>query len=171
MKKLLIFAAFGLMGSGLMAQTSTAHIDALKKMEFLQGKWQGKAWASMGPGKEYNVDQSEDVQFKLGGEVLLVEGIGRIDGNVAFQAMGIISYDIFKNEYKFKTYKDGGKGMDAYMILKGEKWIEWGFDIPNGGKIKYTIRINEKGQWHEVGEYSPDGQKWFKNFEMTLNKI
>lgn len=159
------------MSLSIFAQTSTTHVEALKKLSFLEGKWQGKAWAMMGPGKEYNVIQNEDVQFKLEGEILLVEGTGRMDGNIVFMAMGIVSYDASKSEYKFKTYRDGGKGVDAYMILKAEKTIEWGFDIPNGGKIKYEIKINDKGQWYEIGEYSPDGQRWFKNFEMTLDKI
>lgn len=169
MKKALLVIIWGLCATALPAQDSSK--EAMEKLAFLEGEWTGKAWVSMGPGQESNLDQHEKVQMKLNGNVLLIEGTGRENGNIVFQALGLMSFNVRKNEYQFKAFRDNGLATDAYLIVKGEKWLEWGFEIPNGGKIRYIIKINEKGQWHELGEYSPDGQRWFKSFEMTLDKL
>jgi hypothetical protein len=50
---------------------------AMKKLEFLAGKWSGKASVMRGPGAAMRVTQTQDVQFKLDGLVMLVEGTGR----------------------------------------------------------------------------------------------
>ena len=38
-----------------------------------------------------------------------------------------------------------------------------------GGQIRYSIQVNNN-IWDEVGEYSRDGQTWFKFFKMHLRK-
>ncbi|MDN4166834.1 hypothetical protein QWY31_15085 [Cytophagales bacterium LB-30] len=157
---------------GLMAaQAQMTAEEAMKKLHFLEGEWQGKAWTSMGKGQEYTLDQHEKVQLKLNGTVVQVEGIGRENGAVAFQALGLMSYNTYKQAYEFRAYRDNGLFTDAYLEVKGDKNLEWGFSIPSGGKIKYVIQINEQGQWYEIGHYSPDGNNWYKTFEMTLDKI
>lgn len=40
-----------------------------------------------------------------------------------------------------------------------------------GGTIRYTIVLNDKGEWFEIGERSTDGVAWTKFFEMTLQKV
>jgi hypothetical protein len=52
----------------------------------------------------------------------------------------------------------------------GVNTLEWGLQISERGRIRYTIELNEKGQWFEVGEMTQDGQKWNKFFEMTLQR-
>jgi hypothetical protein len=37
-----------------------------------------------------------------------------------------------------------------------------------GMRIRYTIRLDDKGRWFEIGERSTDGATWTKFFEMTL---
>jgi hypothetical protein len=37
--------------------------------------------------------------------------------------------------------------------------------------MRFTVRLNEKGQWFEVGEFSRDGKAWQKFFEMTLERV
>jgi hypothetical protein len=43
------------------------------------------------------------------------------------------------------------------------------FTLPNGGKIRYTIRVKD-GVWQEAGEYSPDGNTWQTFLEMRLTR-
>ncbi|KAA9356357.1 hypothetical protein [Larkinella humicola] len=148
------------------AQTS----DAMQKLSFLEGQWRGPARAMIGRGKELNLAQSENVQFKLNKRVLLIEGTGREQDKVVFQALAVAAYDSLNRKYSMKAYTAEGNATDAYLDVKGDNWLEWGFDVQRG-KIRYTIKLNEKGQWHEIGEYSPDGQKWYQNFEMTLDKL
>ena len=68
---------------------------ALKKLDFLVGKWSGEARVSRGPGESLELIQTEEAQYKLDGLILVIEGIGKTktDGKAALQALGIVSYD------------------------------------------------------------------------------
>lgn len=148
------------------AQTS----EAMQKLSFLEGQWKGKAWVMTGPGKSMTLIQSENVQMKLNKQVLLIEGTGREKDQVVFQALAVVAYDSVNRKYTMKAYRDNGQATDAYLEVKGENWLEWGFTMARG-MIRYTIKLNEMKQWHEIGEFSADGKTWYKNFEMTLDKM
>jgi hypothetical protein len=69
-----------------------------------------------------------------------------------------------------RAYRADGQRVDADVKVAPNEMV-WGFDDPRIGRIRYTMRLNEKGQWHEVGEVSRDaGQSWFQFFEMTLDR-
>ena len=63
----------------------------MKKLEFLVGDWSGEATVLRGPGQFVELAQTESVQFKLDGLVLVIEGTGRTktDGKPTLQALGI----------------------------------------------------------------------------------
>ena len=126
-----------------------------------------------GPGSEVTINQEEKVEYKLDGTVLLIEGTGKDGaGNIAFNAMGIINYDVNGKQLKFKTYLKDGRSADAYFNITGENSYEWGFDIPGGGKSKYTIAIDPvQKTWNEKGEYSGDGSNWFTFVELKLKRV
>ena len=67
-----------------------AQRTAMKKLEFLVGKWAGQTRMLRGPGEPIVMMQSEEAQYKLDGLVLLIEGVGRdkTDGKPALQALG-----------------------------------------------------------------------------------
>ncbi len=146
-----------------------AQRDAMKKLEFLVGKWSGEAAGVRGPGASFKVLQSEDVQYKLDGLVLLVEGTGRDpgSGNVLFRALATISYDDAASKYQFRAYNDG-RYLDTELKVL-EKGFEWGFQA-NPVTVKYTMRLNEKGEWVETGETTFAGAPPRKTLEMTLRK-
>jgi hypothetical protein len=52
----------------------------------------------------------------------------------------------------------------------GTDTLEWSLQIPQRGRMRYTITRNEKDEWFEVGETSQEDQTWRKFFEMTLRK-
>jgi hypothetical protein len=126
-----------------------------------------------GPGSEVSINQEEKIEYKLDGTVLLIEGTGRdVAGNIVFNAMGLVNYDANDKQFKFKTYLKDGRSTDAYFNITGENTYEWGFDIPGGGKSKYTITIDpEQKTWNEKGEYSSDGNNWFPFMELKLKKV
>ncbi|HEY6330971.1 MAG TPA: hypothetical protein VI756_16685, partial [Blastocatellia bacterium] len=67
-----------------------AQREAMKKLEFLAGKWSGVATVN-GGGQPIKVHQTEEIQYKLGGLVLLIEGTGRgDDGQIMFQALATV---------------------------------------------------------------------------------
>jgi len=145
------------------------------KLDFLIGEWKGDAWIQMGPGKRENVIQTETVTRKAGGKVLLVEGLGRKKledgkaGDVVHEAIAFISWDKSKNTYRFNAHVAQQESVDTTLDSPTPNTLVWGFDTPQG-KVRYTIRLTEKGEWNEVGEFSRDGANWLKFFEMTLTK-
>ena len=45
----------------------------------------------------------------------------------------------------------------------------WGMSTPRG-EMRYTIRLDDEGRWHEIGEYQGKDGEWRQFFEMTLEK-
>lgn len=150
--------------------------DELRKLDFLAGDWKGEAQVLSGPGKGEQAVQVETVRWKLGGKALLVEGVGRkkleggATGDIVHDALGVVWYDDAAKQYRFDAWTAAAGHVDAWFTVGDDHSAQWGFDVPTG-KIRFTITLNEKGQWHEVGEYSPDGTRWFRTIEMTLTKV
>src|SRR5260370_14629644 len=48
---------------------------ALKKLDFLVGKWAGEARVLRGPGETLELIQTEEDQYKLAGLILIIDGI------------------------------------------------------------------------------------------------
>jgi hypothetical protein len=150
--------------------------EGMRKVDFLIGEWKGEASVQEGPGKGEQAIQHEMVRSKIGGKLLLVEGIGKRKladgsvGEVVHDAVGVVSYDEATKKYRFDAWTQRGY-VQAWFEPGDDQSVRWGFDTPDGGKIRYTISLNDKGQWHEVGEYSRDGNRWFKTMEMTLTKV
>ena len=159
------------------AQTrSTAHVDEMKKFDFLLGRWSGEGWIEMTPGQRLKFKSNETVDTRLGGSLLIVEGkhSGRFPGRseevVVHHAVAVISYDESERKYRFNAHLIDGR----YVPAEGrfvDGGLQWGFRDPKLGEIRYTIKLNQQGQWFEIGELSTDGQAWRKFFEMNLNRL
>lgn len=154
-----------------------ANRDALKKLAFLEGKWAGPATAHHGPGPGLTLRQTEDVQLRVSGTVLVIEGIGRgkrpgsDQEAVLFNALAVISFDPAAKEYRMKAYRAEGLAVEPHLTV-GDRGFVWGFrDEQHKVDVRYTMRLTDKGEWHEVGEVSLDGKTWRKTFEMTLAKV
>src|SRR5271155_24997 len=48
--------------------------EAMRKLSFLAGHWSGPVTIIRGPGEALHLTQTEDVEFKLDGLVLFIEG-------------------------------------------------------------------------------------------------
>lgn len=154
--------------------TSAFAADEMKKLDWLLGEWKGTASIQMGPGKSESVSQTERVQSKLGGKLIVIDGLGKRRnedgslGDVVHEAFGVISYDEKKGAYRFDAWTAREGYVEAWMTVS-ENTATWGFDAPMG-KIRYTIDRTAKNEWHEAGEFSRDGSTWMKFFDMTLSK-
>ena len=154
------------------APTPAAQIEEMKKINFLVGEWQGEGWIQLGPNKRETFKQHETVQSKLNGLTMVIEGLGKSkDGSerIVHNALAVISYDLQKKSFRFSAYLANGQSIDAEAKITKDA-LEWGFTQAYG-TIRFTISLNEKGEWHEIGEINPDGKNWYKNFEMTLQKV
>jgi mono/diheme cytochrome c family protein len=126
----------------------------------------------MGPGPKEEFTQTETVESMLDGAVMLIEGVGHSKGEgpkKVHHALAIISFDPVNETLVFSSYVAGQPRLDLVPEV-APNTFNWGFSPPNGGEIRYSIVI-EYGVWHEVGEFSRDGESWHQFFEMRLTKL
>src|ERR1051325_714168 len=119
-----------------------AQRSAMKKLEFLVGKWSGTASVWRGAPEMLELTQTEEAQFKLDGLVLMIEGNGqsRSDGKPVLRALGLVSYDDESGVYRMRAFNDG-RYMETEMRLATDgKGLTWGFTI-GGIRTSSTLRI------------------------------
>lgn len=154
--------------------TAAAQRAQIKNLEQIVGQWQGTGWIQQGAAK-YNFAGSENVQKKIDGLALLVEGkfktkiAPNAEEKIIHETLAVISFDAKSQKYDFHTFL--ANGMSGKHELKPTAdGLLWGFNFPNGG-IRYLIKITGD-VWFETGEISTDGGKtWRKFFEMELKKV
>ena len=54
-----------------------AQREAMRKLDFLIGKWAGEAHLLRGPSELVVLHQTEEPQYKLDGLIVVIEGVGR----------------------------------------------------------------------------------------------
>jgi len=147
----------------------------MKKLHFLVGEWKGEGWTEFVPGQRRTSPINESVQPKLGGMVLLVEGLGKVkvpgkEEVVTHNALGILSYDQKAQVYRLQTHLVSGQSADAEATFT-EGGSRWRFQPSPTMSIRYTVKLTDKGEWFERGEMSQDGKTWRQFHEMTLQKV
>jgi len=143
---------------------------AMKQLEFLEGEWEGMGWRMSETGKRLNVKTFEKARYKLGGSVMLIEGLGKVGDKVVHDALAFVQYDGKQKKIVIKTFIQGSS-IEMYPEVSKNKLV-WGFKIPNIGETRFTVVLNEQGNWFEIGEFSRDGGKtWMKTLEMELKKV
>lgn len=146
-----------------------AHQAAMQKLAFLAGEWEGAGSIAVGPGARESFTQTERIQFKHDGTLLLIEGNGKSakTGETVHDALAIITFDAKSGGYKFRSFAAVGRFADTEASVDGNRLV-WGL---NAGpqKIRYTINV-DSGTWREIGERSADGANWIPFFEMTLKR-
>jgi hypothetical protein len=159
------------------AQPELGIKEKMKVFASWEGRWKGDGWMQMGPGEPKKSSVEEKIESKLDGTVYIVEGIGKAthaetkQETIVHHALALLSFDQISGKYKFRTHLKDGRSTDAWFNVTGENSYQWGFDIPNRGKTRYSIKIDPKANtWNEIGEFSADGNNWNKFFEMNLTK-
>lgn len=150
----------------------------LKKLEILVGTWKGTGWIMTQKGRQTS-KMTEIFQYKLGGQIAVVDGLGISkdektgEERISHRAYGTFAYDKESGKIKFRYYKaeTGEEGETLIQVV--DNGFTWGFNVnETGSKVKFSMRINEKGNWHEIGEFSRDsGKTWMKFLEMELSKV
>jgi hypothetical protein len=115
------------------------------------------------------VIQTEDVQFKLDGLVMLVEGTGRNPSEqIVFQALATITYDDTTSAFRFRAYNDG-RYLDTELNVT-PKGFAWGYTA-GPLKVSNTMRLTGKGEWAETTEATFGSSPPRKTVEMTLRRM
>jgi hypothetical protein len=140
--------------------------EAMQKLAFLAGHWSGPATIDRGTGEPLHHTQSEDVQYKLDGLVLLIEGKGTSpDGKVVFSALATISFDDATHTYRFRAY-NGGHYLDTELTVFADGF-SWGF--PAGpAHIVNTMHLTGKGEWQETTEVTVGNNPPHRGVDMLL---
>jgi len=149
--------------------------EKMKALSFLVGQWEGSGRIQVPGGPLVAANARENVQYRLSGQALLVEGLGTRkaeDGKTdqtVHESIGLITWDMTKEKYVMHAMTSKAGSVEP-TIEVSEKTLVWSFKTNTGNTIRYTIKINDKGQWVEDGEWTIKGEKWLKFFEMTLDK-
>jgi hypothetical protein len=140
------------------------------KLDWLAGHWKGTGWIQMGPQGRHEFNQTETIESKLDGLVLVIEGRGKAkeDGSTVHTALAFVSYDHHANKFRWHAFTPEGQIETEAKV--GPATLEWSLQIPQRGRMRYTITRNERGEWFEIGEMSQEDQTWRRFFEMTLRK-
>ena len=179
LKKCLLFVGLVFLPNSLVHGQVSLSPEApkeMKQLEFLVGGWKGSGTLSQGPTLTSEVEVSERVQYKLNGSVLMIEGRGiskQSDGmeKVVHDALALISFDKQKNAFVMQSYRAGGEMLTPEIEVAPGK-IVWSFVQPQSkGRIRFTLTVDDDGNWQELGEFSPSGQnEWYPFFNMKLKK-
>ena len=165
--RLILIALFAM---PLLVHAQADVAEPLQPFAFLVGDWAGSAWYASPGGERNQVYQTEHVQVKLGGQVLLVEGTGRADspdGEIVFEALGILSYDAQTHQYHLDAWNDGRYVRADVTPVEGG--FDWGFDA-GGRQIRYEMRL-EDGRWHETGHMLLESGQSVPFVELTLERV
>ncbi|HET6724930.1 MAG TPA: hypothetical protein VFH85_02860 [Gammaproteobacteria bacterium] len=168
-----LVAAIATMYSVAMAEAPTQAPGAMAKLAFLVGTWQGDGWIVI-RGQRHTFQETETVTPKLGGTALLIQGSGVSTdagnaGEPIHNALAVASYDRHQHAYRWYALQAGQPAIDTQADVSADT-LTWHMTVPHGGKIRFVIKLNDKQQWHEIGEFSSDGKTWHQFFEMTLDR-
>ena len=135
------------------------------------GEWSGEGWFAPQGRERFPFTVHERIEPKLGGQALLVQGLGKdAAGAVVHDALAIISYDPATHGYLMRFQTAAGMAGDAPLAAVDGGW-RWGFEAPGGVQVRFTLSV-EGDSWHERGEASPDGgARWFPIHEMKLRRV
>jgi hypothetical protein len=141
----------------------------IKEAAFLVGTWEGEGWMMTQTGRHESTVR-EVITPKAGGTVISLEGLGKdkATGAVVHDAFGVLFFDQQAKAYRMRSFVSSGQGGEFPAEVK-DGVIVW--TMSGGGReVRYTIKLDAQGRWHEVGEYKM-GDKWTQFFEMTLKKF
>jgi hypothetical protein len=148
------------------SSSSDVQREAMRKLSFLAGHWSGPVTVVRRPGEALHLVQTENVEYKLDGLVLLVEGqSSSADGKVVFSALATIAYDDPSHTHHFRAYTDGHY-LDTELALAANGF-SWSFTA-GPAHIVNTMHLTSKGQWGEVTEVTVGSNPPHRSVDMLL---
>jgi len=140
--------------------------EAMRKLSFLAGHWSGPVTIVRGTDEALHLTHIEDVEYKLDGLVLLIEGESTsADGKVLFSALATIAYDDTSHTYHFRAYHDGHY-LDTELSVPANGF-SWSFTA-GPAHIVNTMHLTSKGEWDEVTEAIVGSNPPHRSVEMLL---
>ena len=141
---------------------------AMARLGFLVGRWSGPITLTRGPGEPMHLTQTEQVQMKLGGLLLLIEGTSRdASGKVLFQALATVAFETATGSYRFRAYNDG-RYLDTELAVPKDGFA-WSFEA-GPAHVTNSMHLTANGAWDETTEVSVSGAPPRQSMQMVLQK-
>ena len=151
------------------AAAIAGQVEAMRVFASMDGVWRGPAWTLQANGEKRNITQTERIGPFLGGSVKVIEGRGyTADGNVGFNALGIVSYNPATRAYSLRSYALGYAGDFAFTPTADG--YAWEVAAGPGATIRYVATIRD-GTLREVGDRIGADQPPLRIFEMELKRV
>lgn len=145
--------------------------EAMSRLEMMVGKWNGTSTTRIAADRERTSQVRETAEFRLGGEMLVVEGRGTMDvegeTRVIHHAFGAVTYDDAADAYRMRSYRAGQGWVDAELVVDG-RTVQWTLESP-AGPIRFTADFSEPDRWIETGEIERGG-RWVEFLRMDLER-
>ena len=162
----LVFAPSVVIAGQQPLPATDAQRQAMERLAFLVGRWSGPVTVVLGPGEPLHLTQTENVEFKLDGLVLLIEGESTdADGKARFQALATVAYDEASHAYHFRAYNEG-RYLDKELTVVPDGFA-WGFNS-GPAHIQNTMHLTAKGEWQETTDVAFGGNPPRRSVEMLL---
>lgn len=175
MKNTILFTMATIIGmtiSPANAQDFSSEVkEKISAFDFLIGTWKGEGWVYTPQGRESSM-VTENIAYGVDNTIIRMEGKGvkkLEDGSeqVVHNALGILSYDVFRKKFKLNSFIARGMQTEANIEMQEDGKVIWWFDAGPSNTIRYTLQVKD-GKWNEIGEMSSDGETWRQFFEMNL---
>lgn len=148
------------------SSSANAQHEAMQKLVFLIGRWSGPVNIQHGPGQALHLTQTENVEYKLDGLVLLIEGKSvNAQNKVLFSALATIAYDDATHSYRFRAYNDGHYLDTELSVLANG--FSWGFTA-GPAHIVNSMHLTDKAEWSEVTEIAVGSNPPRRSVDMLL---
>ncbi len=145
-----------------------AQREAMRRLSFLAGHWSGPVTIHRGAGEPLHLTQTETVEYKLDGLVLLIEGKSTSpDGKVRFSALATVAYDDNSRTYRFRAYNEG-RYIDTELSLL-DQGFSWGMNA-GAAHVVNTMRLTTKGEWAETTDVTFGSNPPQRTVDMLLQR-
>jgi len=145
-----------------------AQRTAMARLARLDGVWRGPAWTLTPQGRREMI-QAERIGPFLGGAVRVMEGRGyAADGNVAFNAFGVVSFDPGTGNYSLTSWAMGYSG--TFPLRLTDDGYVWEAPAGPGAIMRYTAVV-QGDSWHEIGERIAGDSPPVRTVELTLRRV
>lgn len=149
----------------------SAQKQAIAKLNFMIGEWQGSGWALYNSQK-FLFEGTEVILPKCEGTILSLEGNHSTVRNgqkvPIHNAFGMLRYDEKTSKYFMRAHLANGleNEYEFKVLPNGYSWKQ---ESPTWGNVEYTAEF--KGDdWLEYGEIEKDGKR-VRVYEMRMKRV
>ena len=149
--------------------------DAIKQLEFLMGKWEGKVASETGPvvtNKEYSA--TYEFSKVLNGAAIKVSATHKeVKPDSSFESSGIIGYDTSSKQLHIFLVNDAGETYDLKGNWTNMTTLNFTYEgVRNAKKMLVNMWLSKMdGNKIEIKTYTTIGEELLITDDAILNKV